>query len=124
MFSRNDSGDALGLGDLVDLAGRVGVAGGELHGRPDGVIGLCGDAHREILYERTADGFATGPALPRSAPRVTPHRPHGWAAWQAQLGGDAEAVTGVEVDVAFLGGLEVGADPIGIALLEHGPEHG
>jgi hypothetical protein len=32
-------------------------------------------------------------------------------------------MTGVEVDVALLRGLEISAEPVGIALLEHGLEH-
>src|SRR5580704_11176019 len=37
--------DALGLGDLVDLAGSVGTAAGELDGGSHGVIGLRSRAH-------------------------------------------------------------------------------
>ena len=38
-------GDPLCLGDLIDLAGGIGAAVHQLHGRPYGVVGLRGHAH-------------------------------------------------------------------------------
>jgi hypothetical protein len=72
--------------------------------------------------DRALAELATSASLLRA--RLAPHRPHGRTAQQARLGRDAKAVTGVEIDVAFLRGLHVGPDPVGVALLEHRPEDG
>ena len=55
---------------------------------------------------------------------VAPQGPDARPAREAQLCGHTKAVTSVEVDIALLGGLQVRADPVPVALLQYLSQEG